>query len=232
MNIAIIEAMIKWISLLLVGFTSLFSGSVMEKEQVETLNINNNKSNSVINEIIPYQSKTVYNSKLPSTITKVVVPGEVGLQTKNENNEMIVVKEPVEEVIEKGTGAAGIYVGKITGYGPDCAGCSATGTVACYTKNKEKHSLVNDGIYYEDEDFGSVRILSAASAIPCGTIIKIDNGVLEPFYGVVLDRGGSMNRAWNSGTVWIDLAYSSNNDARNAKITGNNIKFEVQRWGF
>ena len=232
MNITILEAIAKLISLLLVGFTSLFSDSVIKNEQVETLNINNNKSHNTINEIIPYETETVYNSKIPSTITKVVVEGEVGLKTINENNEVVVVREPVTEVVEKGTGAAGSYVGRITGYGPDCPGCSVTGTVACHTKNRGTHSLINDGIYYEDEEYGSIRILSAASAFPCGTIIEVDNGNGEPFYGVVLDRGGSMNSAWKNGTVWIDLAYASSADAKVGGITGTNIKFDVQRWGF
>ena len=100
------------------------------------------------------------------------------------------------------------------------------------SKNRGTHSLINDGIYYEDEEYGSIRILSAASAFPCGTIIEVDNGNGEPFYGVVLDRGGSMNSAWKNGTVWIDLAYASSADAKVGGITGTNIKFDVQRWGF
>lgn len=231
MNITILGVIIKWIGCLLIAFTSCFSGSVVEKRQSETKNLNENKSYNMINEIVPYQSTTVYNSKLPSTITKVLVPGEVGINTLKDS-QMVIVKEPVTEVIEKGTGPAGEFVGKITGYGPDCNGCSKTGTVACQTKNKTSHSLISNGIYYEDEEYGMVRILSATSAFPCGTIIKIDDGKIEAFYGIVLDRGGSMNTAWKNGSVWIDLAYASIAEARKGNISGNNIKFSVQRWGF
>ncbi len=232
MNITIICMIAKWLSCLLIGFTSFFSGSVIKKQGLESDNLNENKSYSTFNEVIPYDTKTVYNSKTPSTVTKVLVKGEVGITTLKENSERIVVKEPVTEVIEKGTGPAGAYVGKLTGYGPDCAGCSKTGNVACHTKNRGKHSLINDGIYYEDEEYGKVRILSAATALPCGTIVEIDNGKIEPFYGVVLDRGGSMNKAWQNGNVWIDLAYSSVNDAKNGNTSGNSVQFNVQRWGF
>ena len=232
MNVAILATIGKWVSCLLIGFVSIFSGTIIKKELLETTNINEDKSYSALNETIPYETKIVYNSKTPSTIKKILVPGEVGISTIKENDEKVIVKEPVTEIIEQGTGAAGEYVGRITGYGPDCPGCSSTGTVACHTENRGKHSLITDGIYYEDKEYGKVRILSAASAFPCGTIIKVDNGKIEPFYGVVLDRGGSMNSVWKNGTVWIDLAYASSADARAGGITGRNIKFSVQRWGF
>lgn len=232
MNVAVLTMIGKWISCLLIGFVSIFSGSVVKKELLETTNVNGDKSFSALNETIPYETKIVYNSKTPSTIKKVLVQGEVGIKTTKENDEKIIVKEPVTEIIEQGTGREGEYVGRITGYGPDCPGCSKAGTVACHTENRGTHSLIIDGIYYEDKEYGKVRILSAASAFPCGTIIKVDDGKTEPFYGVVLDRGGSMNSAWKNGTVWIDLAYASSSDAKVGGITGKNIKFSVQRWGF
>ncbi len=232
MNIAVLTMIGKWVSCLLIGFVSIFSGSIIQKELLEITNVNEDKSYSALNEIIPYETETVYNSKTPSTIKKILIPGEVGITTIKENDKKVIIKEPVTEIIEQGTGVAGEYVGRITGYGPDCPGCSRTGTVACHTENRGKHSLISDGIYYEDKEYGKVRILSAASAFPCGTIIKVDSGKREPFYGVVLDRGGSMNSAWKNGIVWIDLAYASTNDAKVGGITGRNIKFSVQRWGF
>lgn len=232
MNVTILTMLGKWIGCLLIGFASIFSGSVIKRELLESTNVNENKSDSIINEVIPYDTKIVYNVKTPSTIKKVLVPGEVGVMTIKENQEKLTVKEPVTEIIEQGTGAAGEFVGRVTGYGPDCPGCSKTGTVACHTPNRGTHSLITNGIYYEDKEYGKVRILSAATAFPCGSIIKIDDGKIEPFLGVVLDRGGSMNSAWKQGTVWIDLAYASLADARKGNISGRNIKFSVQRWGF
>ena len=98
-----------------------------------------------------------------------------------------------------------------------------------------KHSLIYDGIYYQDEEYGNVRILAAAKTVfPCGTIIEINNGINPPFLGVVLDSGSSMQKAWNSSrTVWIDLAYATQNDARNTTTPGGNgIQFTVKRYGF
>lgn len=232
MNIALISVVEKWVSFLLVGVLSLFSSSVTEKQKLEVSNMNENKSYSAVNEIIPYESKMTYNAKVPSTITNILVKGEVGIKTQTETNEFIIIKEPVTEIIEKGTGPTGEYVGKLTGYGPDCPGCSLVGNVACHTKTGGKHSLKTDGIYYNDEQFGEIRILSAANAFPCGTIIKVDNRSQEPFYAIVLDRGGSMNSAWKNGNVWIDLAFASIEESRNGNISSKNTKFSVQRWGY
>lgn len=231
MNIVILGNIGKWISCLLVSFTSFFSGSVIEKEKLEATNLNENKSYSTVNEIIPYESNIIYNSKLPSTIKKTIKEGEVGIITTL-NNEKQLVKQPVAEVIEQGTGAKGEYTGKVTSYSPDCPGCSKTGSVACHTKNRGNHSLINDGIYYNDEEFGNVRILSTATSFPCGTIIKIDNGKAEPYYGIALDRGTAMNKAWQNGTVWIDVAYQTKQDIQSGNTSGTNVQFSVQRWGF
>ena len=40
----------------------------------------------------------------------------------------------VSEIIEIGTGPLNQYIGTLTGYGPDCPGCSAVGNVACRTR--------------------------------------------------------------------------------------------------
>ena len=41
-----------------------------------------------------------------------------------------------------------------------------------------------------------------------------------------------MRKAWANGTVWMDLAYESNAMAGSDNLTGTNIKFEVQRYGW
>ncbi|MDO5568686.1 MAG: hypothetical protein Q4G04_01040 [bacterium] len=122
----------------------------------------------------------------------------------------------------------GTYTGKLTGYGPDCAGCGNTGGLAC-----GGHNLHTNGIYYNDATYGSVRILSAArSLFPCGSIVYVDNGILEPFYGIVLDTGGSMINAWNNGNVWVDLAFASESAARVGGATSKNTTFVLKRSGY
>ena len=88
-------------------------------------------------------------------------------------------------------------------------------------------------MYYTDTEFGKVRILAAAtSKFKCGTIVKVNKEGQTPFTAVVLDTGGSMRKAWSEGSVWMDLAYSTEAMAGSDNLTGRNIKFEVQRYGW
>lgn len=147
-------------------------------------------------------------------------------------NENITVKNQ-PSTIEKTNVSLAEYTGRLTGYGPDCAGCSKVGNVACRTREKKSHSLINDGVYYTDKEYGKVRILAAATTkFKCGTIIVVTKPGMEPFTGIVLDTGGSMRKAWENGNVWMDLAYASETMTGSDKLTGKNIKFSVQRWGW
>ena len=126
-----------------------------------------------------------------------------------------------------------IYVGKMTGYGADCNGCSGVGTLSCRTMDGSKHTLSIDGEYYYDSNYGSVRIVAAdLSQFPCGTIVKIDHPNLGTFYAVVLDTGGSVQKAWQNGTVWMDLAFKTETDPSIYSSTSNNTTYSVQRWGW
>ena len=76
-----------------------------------------------------------------------------------------------------------------------------------------------------------MRILAAAtSAFPCGTIIAVDNGILTPFYAIVLDSGYDMRNAWQNGNVWFDLAFESQASVTN--VSNKTALFSVQRWGW
>ena len=57
MNVAILATIGKWVSCLLIGFVSIFSGTIIKKELLETTNINEDKSYSALNETIPYETK-------------------------------------------------------------------------------------------------------------------------------------------------------------------------------
>ena len=61
--------------------------------------------------------------------------------------------------------------------------------------------------------------------------IKINNGK-EEFTGIVLDTGSSMRTAWANGTVWLDLAFATQEEAKVAGMSSNNTQFVVQRWGW
>ena len=189
---------------------------------------------TIINEVEPYGTDYVYVENMPSTAEPVVVvEGVNGLDYTYDGLNYVHLSDMQNEVVQVGTGKEGNYSGKMTGYGPDCPGCSIVGNVACRTKLGTNHSLINDGLYYSDEVYGSVRILAADNtAFPCGTIVKVDNGNLDQFYGIVLDSGSAMRNAWKEGIVWMDLAFSSQAEALTGGATSSNTKFEVQRWGW
>ena len=54
----------------------------------------------------------------------------------------------------------------------------------------------------------------------------------ESFLVVVLDTGGTVQNAWKNGNVVMDLAYSRNADSGSDGLTGNNITFNIKRWGW
>lgn len=113
------------------------------------------------------------------------------------------------------------FIGTLTGYGPDCIGCS--GIVAC----SPNPDVRNNNIYYTDKEYGKIRILAADRSIPCGSIIKISNFkfIEESFYGIVLDRGSSIVG------LTMDLLYPSENDTI---VIGRQYKidFKIVRWGW
>lgn len=181
---------------------------------------------------IDYETIYVYNDKVPSNISKVLNSGEDGLAIVSDNNEDI-IKEMIPEIIEQGSGLQGLYYGYLTGYGADCEGC--TGIYYCKTREGTWLNAYKDGYYYEDSEFGSVRILAAAvKQFPCGTVIKITDNKHDVFTGIVLDTGSAMRSAYNKGKVHIDVAFPLEHSAGIGTYTdfSGTVKFEVQRWGW
>ena len=114
------------------------------------------------------------------------------------------------------------FNGTLTGYGPDCPGCG--GIVAC----RPNPNVLNGKIYFNDNEYGKLRILAADYSIPCGSIVKISNFKFidgNEFYGIVLDRGSAIVG------LTMDLLYPSEKDTL---IIGRqyNIHFVIQRWGW
>lgn len=127
----------------------------------------------------------------------------------------------MDEVALYGPSSPVRFTGQMTAYGPDCEGCG--GRVAC----PPRQDVRNNNIYFEDTDYGTVRILAADSRIPCGSIIKISNVTFsqEEIYGIVLDRGGAIR-----GNI-IDFLVSS--EANSYSIgRQRNVSFEIVRWGW
>lgn len=109
------------------------------------------------------------------------------------------------------------YVGTITGYGPNCVGCSGI-TASGYD--------VRNTTTYMDSEYGEVRILAADRSIELYSIVRVSNiPNMEPFIAIVLDRGG--NVGFGKGTLF-DLLFA---DESQALHKTNDVTFEVLRNG-
>lgn len=138
-----------------------------------------------------------------------------------------------EKSLKKNNNYIDRFVGRLTTYSPKCNGCSSLGNVACKTRNKKTFSLIKDGQYYNDTEYGKIRVVAAAtSKFRCGTVIEIKKKGKNPVLAVVLDTGGSMRKAWNNKKVWIDLAYTDTKMAKTENLVGKNIEFNILRYGW
>lgn len=209
----------------------LTSGNLISEKKFEVKNLNQTKNSIAFTKVIEYDTVETYNNKIPTGVTITRKKGHTGLAYVDENNNETIIESPKNAEIEIGTGDEANYVGKMTGYGADCVGC--TGTLACKTKNGSYHNLIKDGTTYNDEEYGNVKIIAAAlEKFPCGTIIKVENPNLGTFNAIVLDTGGAMKSAWVNGIVHMDLAYVTETDPAIHLSTSSNVKYSVQRWGF
>lgn len=233
MDIYLLQLLWSWLSVFLVTLVSFFDFGVNKEETSDIENLNYTKTATVLNQVVDYKTEYVYNDEKPMDSSPTVIrEGEYGLVYKYSDGETKVFKEAVNKVVEIGTAKATSYTGRLTGYTPYCVGCSKTGTVACKAKGK-KFSLINDGQYYIDDQYGKVRIVAAAlSVFPCGTIVHIDNGKIPEFDAIVLDTGGSMRQAIKNGVVWMDLAYSNKNDKELRYASSKKVEYTIKRWGW
>ena len=250
MNMHLIQLLGKWINVLFISVLSFFNVSNLKNSFKSSINLNINKDLSVQSIITDYSTIVQYNSSLPVGETKVIKEGKNGIIYKSDSSGEIVIRESESKIIEQGTKEESkkqtttttkpettvqqydTYKGRLTGYTGKCNGCS--GTVACKTKNKKTWNLLNDGIYYNDDTYGLVRIIAATTEkFPCGSVIEISKSGYTPILGIVLDTGGSMRNAWKqSQTVWIDLAYAAVTGVDKNGISGKDITFKVRRLGW
>lgn len=105
-------------------------------------------------------------------------------------------------------------------YGHDCYGCTTGYTASGY--------YVGDGrVYYQDPNFGSVRIVAADNKYPLGTIVRIGYHGTN-ITAIVLDRGGAIG---DGKRFQIDLLTSSESKADELGII-QNANIEVLRLGY
>ena len=122
---------------------------------------------------------------------------------------------------EKTINVLATYHGPMTAYGPDCTGCTTGYTASGY--------YVRNTIYYNDKEYGKIRIVAADKTLPFGTIIRISDLDIfdEPVIAIVLDRGSAIGFKKKS---YFDLLYPSE---RETSFFGRrNATFEVLRRGY
>lgn len=212
-----------FIVFLLFGFTT-------NSVSIEVSNDNYSKTSNISIVPINYGTDIVYGDDILYGDMKVVKDGAVGYALDESGTVLI---EPINEVIEVGRGPIEISYGSTTGYGADCVGCS--GNVACSTASGRIHNLIRDGIYYNDSTYGEVRIIAADNSLfSCGTIIEIDNGIIDPFMAIVMDTGSAMRNEWRNGNILIDIAFSYENSygIHDATNRSGNVIFKVYRNGW
>lgn len=234
MNFYLLNLFGKWVSFGILSIVSLLGFNIDEKT-FEVRNSNIDKNVNVISTVIEHKTIKNYDSSIPSNITKIIKEGQDGVIYYNEMNEVVVLEGVVDEEIIIGTGKNGEYTGVITGYGPDCKTCSGRGYVSCRTENKKSFNLITDGIYYNDDEYGEVRVLAAAlSEFPCGTIVEVKNSNLGDFIGIVMDTGYDMRKHLEEGIYHFDVAYETEKNEEVKKVTdmSGDIIYNVQRWGW
>lgn len=112
------------------------------------------------------------------------------------------------------------FVGNMSGYGPDCYGCTSNRTASGY--------YVGEGnIYYSDPTYGTVRIVSGDRSYPFGSIVRI-TGLDAPIIAIILDNGGGVGFGKK---VQFDLLYATESEALPLGIQYN-LTFEILRYGY
>lgn len=127
----------------------------------------------------------------------------------------------ISEIAKHGPESPLTFTGLMTGYGPDCVGCG--GRVGC----SPRQDVRNGNIYFEDADYGTVRIVASDTEIPCGSIVEISGLTFtsDTITAIVLDRGGAI-----VGKKF-DLLYESE-AASNVVGFQRNVNYNLIRWGW
>ena len=212
-------------SQLLVVFVFLFLlfGTVGSNKNM-TVIANNNFNKMADRTLVLFEEEKKNESSLDDTVVPLEDENdkvqEVVEEIKEEDKEVEVevIVTPDEPNLFYDKAVIMTEVGTITGYGPDCRGCSGV--------TASGHNL-HESVYYEDSEFGTVRILAADRSIPFYSIFRVSNiPGMDPFIAIVLDTGG--NVGYGKGTLF-DLAFES--EATGVVPLTQNVTFEMLRSG-
>ena len=109
------------------------------------------------------------------------------------------------------------FNGVVTGYGPDCVGCSGITASEVDVRNT---------IYYNDKEYGMLRIVAADSIYPFGTIVRVTTSS-DIILAIVLDRGGAIG---NDKPAQLDLLFES--EDATFSFGRQNANIEILRYGY
>lgn len=185
------------------------------KVKLDDKKLNSSDFLEYVNNKVIEDKETIDEKEESIEKTEVVLDKEIEKEevVQEEEKEEVVVSKPVSDVLEK-------QVGSLSGYGPDCKGCSGYLASGRY---------VGDGnIYYSDSTYGTVRILSGDKTYPFGTIVRVKSSSWGTFLAIVLDRGGGVGFG---KTHLFDLLYASNSLAYDYGVSYNTV-FEILRYGY
>ena len=180
------------------------------KVKLDDKKLNSSDFLEYVNNKVIEDKETIHEKEESIEKTEVVLDKEIEKEevVQEEEKEEVVVSKPVSDVLEK-------QVGSLSGYGPDCKGCSGYLASGRY---------VGDGnIYYSDSTYGTVRILSGDKTYPFGTIVRVKSSSWGTFLAIVLDRGGGVGFG---KTHLFDLLYPSNSLAYDYGVSYNTV-FEI-----
>lgn len=110
--------------------------------------------------------------------------------------------------------------GRMSAYGPDCVGCSG--------HLGGGYDATGGNYYYQDQKYGTVRIVAGDRSYPYGSIVRIKGTSLGEFNAIILDRGGDIGFGRR---YMFDLLCSSEAEASNLG-SFKNATFEILRYGY
>ena len=183
------------------------------------VNIKQVKSEIIKVENITKENKISDESKEDNKIEQ----NSESIKYENENNttkeetkkEIIVEETKLSEIIET-------QIGKMSGYGPNCNGCSGYLSSGNY---------VGDGnVYYNDKTYGNIRIVAGDYKYKFGSIIRIKNSKVSSnaILAIVLDRGSSIGI---DKKYMFDLLFPTEQEALKYEVSYN-VTFEILRIGY
>lgn len=156
---------------------------------------------------------------LASSVSSLKMESKVDNENINKNIDLIAKAKKEEEIIHDDIYTPiDYYNGFLTGYAANCPLCS--GNLGCNGQN-----VLDGTIYYNDSDYGNVRIVASSSNLKCGSIVEftLDTVSDKPITAIVLDRGVT-------GTN-LDLLMESQ-EAAIKNVGGRLISYSVLRNGY